>query len=252
MKFIGIVQSNYIPWKGYFDLINRSDEFVLYDEMQFTRRDWRNRNVITTSNGPLWLTIPVQKKGRFEQKISETLVIDGAWAENHLKSIFQNYARAPYFAALKPFMSTLYSKAADLRRLSEINHLFLSNICELLEIKTKLKWSSDFQLAGAVDSSDRLARLCKESNANVYISGPSATDYINEADFEKLNVQLRFIDYSKYPTYRQLFGEFTHNVSIIDTLYNCGPEAVASMLQETKANVALLMLQDVKAAISAA
>ena len=103
MKKIAISQSNYIPWKGYFDLINRVDEFILYDDAQFTRRDWRNRNKIKTPNGTQWLTIPVDVKGRYLQKINETKVSDKKWAIKHWKQIKQNYFKAKYFTKYKDF-----------------------------------------------------------------------------------------------------------------------------------------------------
>jgi hypothetical protein len=100
-KTIAIVQSNYIPWKGYFDLIARVDEFILYDDMQYTRRDWRNRNLIKTAQGLQWLTIPVDVKGKYFQRINETQISDANWAEVHWKSIVHTYARAPFFAQYK-------------------------------------------------------------------------------------------------------------------------------------------------------
>src|SRR3954469_4495918 len=105
---IAILQSSYIPWKGYFDLIRAVDEFVLYDDVQYTRRDWRNRNRIKSPNGPLWLTIPVEVKGRFLQAIKDTKISDRRWSERHWRSIQAGYARAPYYAAYRPFLEDLY------------------------------------------------------------------------------------------------------------------------------------------------
>ncbi|MBM4256454.1 MAG: WbqC family protein [Deltaproteobacteria bacterium] len=144
-KRIAIVQSNYIPWKGYFDLIHRVDEFVLYDDAQYTRRDWRNRNRIKTANGCLWLTIPVQVKGRYYQKIKETEVSDQQWREQHWKSIQACYARAPYFPMYKDWLADLYlGNSATL--LSEVNYQFLTAFCATLGITTPLTWSSQYEL----------------------------------------------------------------------------------------------------------
>src|SRR5690348_13129609 len=107
-KSLAIVQSNYIPWKGYFDLINSVDEFMLFDDMQFTRRDWRNRNRIKSAAGPLWLTIPVQVKGRYCQRIDETKAADLDWARRHWETIQHNYRRAAYFADYAPIFEELY------------------------------------------------------------------------------------------------------------------------------------------------
>ena len=108
MKKIAILQSNYIPWKGYFDLINMVDEFVLYDDVQYTHRDWRNRNKIKTSHGLKWLTIPVRQE-RFEQKIIETKVIDKRWNTKHWKSLVQNYSKAKYFNEYKYIFEELWN-----------------------------------------------------------------------------------------------------------------------------------------------
>ena len=114
MKKVAILQSNYIPWKGYFDIINLVDEFILYDDMQYTRRDWRNRNQIKTVDGVKWLTIPVDTKGKFFQKINETKVSDHKWAEAHWKAICLNYAKAPYFKTYEPLFEELYRKAGEM------------------------------------------------------------------------------------------------------------------------------------------
>src|SRR5687768_17987150 len=96
-KRIAIVQSNYIPWKGYFDLINSVDEFILFDSAQYTRRDWRNRNLVKTSAGPTWLTIPVATKGKFDQRICDTVVSERNWPQQHWKTIAHWYAKATHF-----------------------------------------------------------------------------------------------------------------------------------------------------------
>ena len=110
MKKVAILQSNYIPWKGYFDIINMVDEFILYDDMQYTRRDWRNRNQIKTVDGVKWLTIPVESKGKFFQKINETKVSSSKWAQEHWKAICLNYAKAPYFKTYEPLFADIYKK----------------------------------------------------------------------------------------------------------------------------------------------
>src|SRR5215470_16574041 len=108
MKKVAIVQSNYIPWKGYFDLIGAVDEFILYDDMQFTRRDWRNRNKIKTSSGVQWLTIPVAVKGKYYQKINETLIQEPDWGRRHYETIRTNYLKTPYFQFYEPQLTDLY------------------------------------------------------------------------------------------------------------------------------------------------
>lgn len=226
MKRIAISQSNYIPWKGYFDLINSVDEFVLYDDMQFTRRDWRNRNQIKTSAGLQWLTIPVMVKGRFHQSINETLVSDPDWARQHWRAIELNYAPAAHFADYREQFRELYLDRSA-TGLSEINHRFLRAINALLGIRTRLRWSSEFELTG--ERSARLLNICRQAGAKVYLSGPAARDYLDTALFAAAGIEVRWMDYSDYPPYRQLHGNFQHGVSIVDLLFNEGPRASSFM-----------------------
>jgi hypothetical protein len=223
MKKIAILQSNYIPWKGYFDIINMVDEFILYDDMQYTRRDWRNRNQIKTANGLQWLTIAVDSKGKFYQKINETKVSDPKWAHDHWKTICYSYAKAPYFKTYAPLLEQLYAQAGNMEYLSQINHLFLTEICKLLGIQTRITWSSDYTLVDG--KTERLAGLVASAGGSYYLSGPAAKDYIVDEVFEKAGIQLAYIDYSGYPEYPQLHGDFTHNVSILDLLFMTGPDA---------------------------
>lgn len=222
MKRLAIVQSNYIPWKGYFDLIGLADEFLIYDEVQFTKRDWRNRNQIKTAQGPRWLTIPVVSKGRYLQSIAETEIAE-PWAVEHWRAITHAYARAPHFAALGPRMGALYERVAAVDRLSAVNLAFMTEICAILGIETPIRPSSDYASAGA--KTDRLVSLCRAAGATHYLSGPSARAYIEPEKFTAAGIVLEYMDYSGYPVYPQLFGEFIHGVTILDLLFNTGPDA---------------------------
>jgi len=217
-----IVQSNYIPWKGYFDAINRADVFVLYDDMQYTRRDWRNRNRIKTPNGTAWLTIPVQVKGKYLQKINETAISDLGWNEAHWKTIAMNYARAPHFGLYKDLFEDLYLNCRE-TMLSAVNHRFIRAICDMLGITTEIRWSSEFELRG--DRNERLLNLCLDLGADEYLSGPSAGAYLDAGLWQNRGVNITFLDYSGYPEYPQLFGTFEHAVSVIDLLFNTGADA---------------------------
>lgn len=225
-KKIAIVQSNYIPWKGYFDLINLVDEFILFDDMQYTRRDWRNRNVIKGPNSLMWLTIPVAVKGRYYQKIKETVISNPGWNCKHWKSIVHNYSRAKYFHTYKELFEELYLDL-DEKFLSKINYRFLTAICKILGIDTKLSWSMDYRLIEG--KTERLIDLCKQAGATEYLSGPTAKPYIGESLFRKEDIILRYMDYSGYPEYSQLFPLFEHHVSIIDLIFNEGPNATKYM-----------------------
>src|SRR5690242_5606915 len=142
-KTVAIIRSNYIPWKGYFDIIQMCDEFMLFDEAQYTRRDWRNRNKIKTPQGAQWITIPVQVKGKFFQRIDETLVSDAVWVDDHLKTLRHSYAKAPFFKSHFPAIEALYECVRSETLLSRINYQLLRGLCDLLEIKTPITWSTD-------------------------------------------------------------------------------------------------------------
>ena len=226
MKKIIITQSNYIPWKGYFDSINIVDEFVLYDDMQFTRRDWRNRNQIKTRDGVKWLTIPVEVKGKYFQKINETRISEPEWGEKHWNTILHNYSKAKYFNDYKKLLEELYLNNKE-EYLSKVNYNFLKAICEILGIKTKMIWSDEFNLLE--EKTERLVDICKARGATDYYSGPAAKAYMNEELFERENIKVHYFDYSGYPDYNQLYGDFTHAVSIIDLIFNEGPNSTKFM-----------------------
>lgn len=220
-KKVAIVQSNYIPWKGYFDLINLVDEFILYDDMQYTRRDWRNRNKIKTQNGLKWLTIPVKVKGKYLQKINETEIDDIDWSKKHWQSIIENYGKTKYFNDYRDEFEELYIECNE-NLLSRINYRFIIKICQLIGINTKISFSMEYYFKG--EKTEKLVDLCKQVSATEYISGPAAKSYINEELFEEANIALNFMDYSGYPEYYQLFPPFEHSVSIIDLILNEGPD----------------------------
>jgi hypothetical protein len=221
-KKVAILQSNYIPWKGYFDLINLVDEFILFDDMQYTKRDWRNRNKIKTPNGLIWLTIPVKTSGRYYQKIAETVIADPDWNHDHWKSIVYNYSKARYFDVHREFFEELFLGCEE-RFLSKINYRFLTAICGILGIDTKLSWSMDYHLIEG--KTERLVALCRQAGASEYISGPAAKGYIEENLFEEEGIKLSWMDYSGYPEYTQLWGKFDHHVSIVDLIFNEGSSA---------------------------
>jgi len=226
LKKIIITQSNYIPWKGYFDSINMVDEFVIYDDMQYTRRDWRNRNMIKTKDGVKWLTIPVEVKGKYFQKINETRINDQTWAEVHWNTLKHSYSKAKYFDEYKNVFEELYLGCTE-EYLSKVNYRFMKSICDMLGINTPMRWSSEFQLKE--EKTERLVDICKKLNATDYYSGPAAQAYMNEELFKNENIAIHYFDYSGYPPYNQLHGEFTHAVSIIDLIFNEGPNATKFM-----------------------
>jgi hypothetical protein len=223
MKRVAAIQSSYIPWRGYFDVIGLVDEFILLDEVQYTKRDWRNRNRVKTAQGPLWLTIPVQVKGRYHQRIDEVRVAESGWAERHWQTLRQAYAQAACFDAVAEQIAALYEQAAALERLSDVNRMFLEEICPLLGIDTKLSWSTDYESQG--EKTERLVSLCEQAGAEEYVSGPAARDYLDEGGFADSGIAVRWMDYEGYEEYPQVHPPFEPAVSIVDLLFNTGTDA---------------------------
>lgn len=221
MKKVAILQSNYIPWKGYFDLIAAVDEFILYDDMQYTRRDWRNRNIIKTPQGIHWLTVPVKTKCKFEQTIRNTEVDGDKWREQHWKILISNYRKSAHFSDIAEIIEPLYQ--ASYRTISELNRAFIEAICDYLEINTKISNSWDYHLING--KTERLVNLCEQANATDYISGPAAKEYIEPEYFEAAGISLSWFDYQGYREYPQLWGYFVHGVTILDLMFNCGKDA---------------------------
>ncbi|WP_392538299.1 WbqC family protein [Legionella sp. 227] len=223
MKKIAILQSNYIPWKGYFDMIASVDEFILYDDMQFTKNDWRNRNKIKTPSGIEWISVPVgQSKSR---RIRDVELPECGWQKKHWKTLECNYRRAPKFEEVSSFLEPLYKKHYS--HLSVLNRQLIEAICDYLGITTKISNSWDYTLIDG--KTERLVDLCLQAGANEYLSGPAASDYIDAKLFVERDIKLHWFDYKGYQEYPQLWGEFTHEVSILDLLFNCGKDSVNYM-----------------------
>lgn len=220
MKKVAILQSNYVPWKGYFDLIASVDEFIIYDDVQYTKNDWRNRNQIKTPTGRQWLTIPVRQG--LDQTIREVEIANPRWPDKHLKTLQANYSRAPYFEEVSEFLAPIYAQGSS-GSLSAINVLFIKSICEFLQICTQISDVREFDVSG--DRNERLVALCQATNADCYVSGPSAQGYLNTKLFAAQNLRVEWFDYSNYAAYTQLWGPFVHHVSVLDLLYNCGSSA---------------------------
>jgi hypothetical protein len=226
-KTIAIVQSNYLPWKGYFDLIDRVDEFVLLDDVQYTRRDWRNRNRFKTPAGTRWLTIPVAVKGQFHQRIDEVVVSDPGWAARHWQALTTWYGRAPFFESYHEVLAHAYLHEMP-TRLSCINRRLLVLLCELFGITTTLSSAADYGPHGS--STARLLSICRAAGATRYVSGPAARAYLDEAAFTAVGIDLVWMDYAGYPEYPQLYPPFDHNVSALDLLFSVGGRASEFLL----------------------
>lgn len=223
-KRVAILQSCYIPWRGYFDIINMVDEFIIFDDVQFTKRDWRTRNKIKTRDGSKWLTIPVKTKGKYHQNICDVEVVDTEWAKKHWNTIYHSYRGADKFELMEEKIAGLYEQCADITNLSQINKLFIDAVCEMLGIQTKITYSKDYG-ANDVAKGDRILAICKNADATNYLTGPLAKDYIDPEEFKEANIELEYMSYDGYSDYQQLFGEFDPNVTVLDLLFNMGLEA---------------------------
>jgi len=227
-KTVAIVQSNYIPWRGYFDLIGLSDEFIILDTVQFTKNDWRNRNLIKTARGTDWLTIPVVTAGRLTQTIDETCIADKRWARRHMGQITAAYSTAPHFEDTAHWLFPHIANLADEPRLTVINEHLLSVVSMHLGLATRIRRSSDiFDAAemSIMEPTTRLVAMCQASGAGSYLSGPAAKSYLDEGAFAAAGISVRWMSYEGYAEYPQLWGTFEPRVSIIDLMFNSGPDA---------------------------
>lgn len=220
MKRVAIIQSNYIPWKGYFNIIRDTDEFVMLDDVQYTRRDWRNRNLIKTPHGLRWLTIPVSVRGNYYTQIKDVTVAGDEWRVQHWNLITEAYKGAKYFNEYREQFEELYLRDNE-TNLSRINLKFIQLTNAILKISTPLRWSMEFNAPNG--KSERLLHICKELNATEYVSGPAAKGYLDEALFIQNGIHVCWADYGNYPEYTQLTRPFEHGVSIIDLIFNEGP-----------------------------
>jgi hypothetical protein len=223
---VAIVQSSYIPWKGYFDLIRSVDEFILLDEVQFTRRDWRSRNRIKTQHGVKWLSLPVSTKGKYHQRIDETFVSDPSWGDHHWSTLRASYGRTRWFREYQPILEPLFRAPASLQ-LSAINRSLIEAVCKILKVDTTISWSSEY--AASAGRTERLIDLCVQTGGTEYLSGPAARVYLDVDAFAAAGIQARFVDYAGYPEYDQPHPPFEHHVTVLDLIFCTGPRAVEYM-----------------------
>jgi len=218
MKKISIIQSNYLPWKGYFDIINSSHEFIIYDKVQFTKNDWRNRNKIIMNGLPKWITIPV--KHDFGQMIYDVQVASEDWRIKHWDLIFQSYRNAKCFKDIAKWLEQIYLDC-DSRKLSSINKQFIIGICDYLDVPTVILDGKDFDFKSKCRT-QRLIDICLAREADIYVTGPSAMFYLDLDLFKKHDIRIEVYNYDNYKEYEQSGEYFDNFVSIIDLLFNEG------------------------------
>lgn len=214
-------QPTYLPWLGLFHKIALSDKFVSFNEVQYLPKDWMNRNKIKTNNDPIWLSVPVLRKGYRDSKISELLIDNKTnWKEKHLKSIIFNYKKSLYFEKYVEFFEDTYSRKWEY--LDELNEHMLKWFLDELDINVEFIRASDFDFQGT--KSSLVLDMCKKLKADKYIFGELGKEYAEIEEFKKSNIEVIFQEYV-HPTYKQLNGDFISHLSIIDLLFNCGPDS---------------------------
>ena len=225
MKRVVILQPSYIPWIGYFDQINKADIFVFYDDVQYTRRDWRNRNRIKLSSGnSSFLTVPVSAKGNYDQPINKIKIdFTQKWQKKHINSLFHNYKNTPFFNDVFPILEE--SILTNYTLLSDFTIALTKKISRYLEIKNTQFIKSYDTHVSYNDSTNHLVKLCKKLEATHYLSGTSAQDYLDESQFQNSSIVLEYHNYV-HPQYPQLWGEFISHLSIVDILFNCGKKSL--------------------------
>jgi hypothetical protein len=231
---VGIIQSNYVPWRGYFDFIDEVDLFIFHDDLQYTKGDWRNRNKIKTPKGLVWLTVPV-KYEQTSQRICDTRIdYSQKWREKHLDRFRANYAKTAFFVDAM----TLWEEGLSCEDLtiSQVNIRLIKLISSYLGIQTPLALSSECAATGT--KTDRLIQLLRKAGATTYLSGPSAKAYLNENLFRDHAIRLEYKNYD-YPTYPQPWGEFVGMVSVLDLIANTGRKARDYLKSQTPNTVAV-------------
>ncbi len=217
-----IHQPQYLPWLGYFSKIDRSDTFIFLDNVQFKKNEWQNRNRVRTAEGWQWITVPVLHK--FLQKISEVEINNTVqWGKKHLNALITNYSKTPFFKEYIGFFEQTY--AQDWKYLVDINIHIIQNLVKLMGISDKeLILASKFE--SREGPTERLVDLCRQVEGDIYLSGKDGAKYMDLDIFEKEGIKIIFQDY-KHPQYPQLFGSFEPYMSILDLLFNCGPESLS-------------------------
>ena len=222
-KVIGILQPGYLPWLGFFEQVHRCDVFVLYDDVQFEKGSWRNRNRIKTPNGPQWLTVPVLLKGQGFPLIND-VVINGAvpWQKKHIKAISLNYARAPFFDDYAEGLFEILNRPWKL--LIDLDLALLYWFMKTLTISTPVLLASDLGIQGS--NVQRLIDIIRSIGGKTFYEGLSGKNYIDVQLFEEAGISVIFQEYH-HPIYPQLHGDFLSRLSIVDLLFNCGPDSLS-------------------------
>jgi len=221
-----ILQPSYIPWRGYFDQIRRADLFIFYDDVQYDKHGWRNRNQIKTAQGKQWLTIPVHSAGATDGLLIKDVKVDWSkpWVNNHWKALTFAYSKAPYFRRYAPLLEPFYARREPLLADFTID-LTIALAREIGISQTRFMRSSDLPGIHG-EKTDRLVEILTRVGAKHYLSGPSARDYIEAEKFQRVGITLEYVDYN-YPEYAQLYPPYDPHVTILDLLFMVGEQALS-------------------------
>ncbi|MDR3392986.1 MAG: WbqC family protein [Sulfuriferula sp.] len=231
---VGIIQSNYIPWRGYFDFIASVDIFVFHDDIQYTKADWRNRNRIKAPDGTPWLTVPVHYH-TVSQLICDTRINNQThWASKHVRLLQEHYRHAPYLQTALDLFKSALEEAGTETTISVLNIAMIRRICAYLGIDTRLMLSSELDPVGT--KTGRLLDMLGKLGATAYLSGPAADSYIDKQAFCRAGIQLEYKSYD-YQAYPQLWGPFVGAVSVLDLIANCGPDSANYLHSHTANNI---------------
>ena len=225
MTIIAIHQSNYMPWIPYFSKISESDVFIFFDDSQYQKNVFMNRNKIKTPNGMMYMTIPLESKKSYLKNIDEVILpANDHWKKKHIKAINANYAKAPFFEEVSEFLTKIIEQPHE--NLSSLNQSLIIGILKYLGIETKIVNSTDFIIDSNLNPTERLIHLIKAAKGNIYLSGPYGKKYLKESVFSKENINLVYID-QNLSNYEQLWGDFVPGLSIIDALFNMGEQTIS-------------------------
>ena len=217
-----ILQPSYLPWLGYFAQFHRCDVFIVYDDVQYDKESWRNRNRIKTPQGIQWLTVPVLTKGKNWPSNREVKINNSVkWRKKHLASISQNYSKTPFFNDYIGVFEDIYAR--EWSALLDLNMVVFNALCQILNLEREVLFASELEIEG--ESTERLIKICRKVKANIFYEGRAGQNYIDPKLFEDGGIILEYQDY-KHPVYSQLHGEFIPYLSIIDLIFNCGSKSL--------------------------
>lgn len=221
-----VSQSNFLPWKGYFDLVRRADRLVLLENVQFTRRDWRSRNRIKTPQGVQWISVPVHAPNGRSTSIAEVEIAAHSWADKMLRTIELNYCNTPYFDEVCPLIEKVVTAGHDF--LSELNEQLLRTLFDYMEIATDVTAARG--PTEPIEASKRIADIVKSVGGTRYLTGPAAMEYLRLDVFDEASVSVAVMEYPMYPEYDQVWPPFRHDVSIVDLLFHLGREWMSGLM----------------------